>query len=580
MVRRDFHSATAGEVSSRESLIKMVLNTRAAPLSAPTGSAERQVAKRIFAWVSGNPVLPTLIFLFSLSYLLAFRTYSSLEPDEGIVLQGAERILRGQVPYRDFFSFYTPGSFYLLASLFRVFGDSFSLARTSIAVAGAICSVITYLLAIRVCPPRVALLAAVLATTAGAAFRLLVLHNVYSTVLACATVYASIRLIESSKTAWAFAAGSFATLTFLCEQSKGAGLCLGIGLGLLVLQLAPLRQLRRFEILALLVGLAWPLALIFAYFGALHSTKIMLDAWLWPLGHYTQANHVPFGYQNWSEHLRALIFTTGPVWVRALKILTVSPDFVLPVLPLVAVGLLLYFIATARRRPVPVRQRSYYVLMCSAFSGLLLSVVIVRPDILHFVYLAPLWYVVLAWILGARGPFSRILQALRPALTIYVCVAFGFLSLALLLTVTGARLSVDTRRGPIKTREKDTVINYIQAHLGRAQKLLVYPYLPLYNYLTATLSPSPYDYFQPGMNTPEQAREIILALESEKQTAILLEPWFAEKIANSWPNTSPSAIANDSVADYIVRNYRICGMLYSPDGWRFHYMVRKEASCS
>src|SRR6266567_6251459 len=90
--------------------------------------------------------IAVLVFVMSLAYLSIFRHYTSLEPDEGIVLQGAERILRGEVPYRDFFSFYTPGSFYLIALLFRVFGDSFAVARTSLAFAGAGCAVITYVL--------------------------------------------------------------------------------------------------------------------------------------------------------------------------------------------------------------------------------------------------------------------------------------------------------------------------------------------------------------------------------------------------------------------------------------------------
>src|ERR1700741_5207936 len=74
-------------------------------------------------------ITPFLVFLISLVYLCAFLRYSSLEPDEGILLQGGQRILDGQVPYRDFFSFYTPGAFYLIAALFKVFGDSFVAAR-------------------------------------------------------------------------------------------------------------------------------------------------------------------------------------------------------------------------------------------------------------------------------------------------------------------------------------------------------------------------------------------------------------------------------------------------------------------
>src|SRR2546430_8083144 len=96
-------------------------------------------------------LIPLLIFLVSLFYLSLFRRYSVIDPDEGVVLQGAERILRGEVPYRDFFMFYTPGSMYIVAALFKIFGDSLIVARTSIAVVGAGCSVIAYLLARRVC---------------------------------------------------------------------------------------------------------------------------------------------------------------------------------------------------------------------------------------------------------------------------------------------------------------------------------------------------------------------------------------------------------------------------------------------
>src|SRR5713226_5882930 len=65
-----------------------------------------------------------LLFLLSLAYLYLFRRYTAMEPDEGIILQGAQRILGGQVLYRDFFSFFTPGSYYLLVLLFKIFGSS------------------------------------------------------------------------------------------------------------------------------------------------------------------------------------------------------------------------------------------------------------------------------------------------------------------------------------------------------------------------------------------------------------------------------------------------------------------------
>src|ERR1700693_4180702 len=84
------------------------------------------------------------IFVLTLAYLWLFHRYTSMEPDEGIVFQGAQRILRGQVLYRDFFSFFTPGSYYFLALLFKVFGSSFLVVRTALVFFGGVYSTVVY----------------------------------------------------------------------------------------------------------------------------------------------------------------------------------------------------------------------------------------------------------------------------------------------------------------------------------------------------------------------------------------------------------------------------------------------------
>jgi hypothetical protein len=524
--------------------------------------------------------VPLMVFFACLAYLFIPLRFSSLEPDEGIVLQGAERVLHGQVPYLDFFSFYTPGSFYFLALWLRIFGDSFAVARASIAFAGAICSVVTYLLARRVCTVGMAVFVSVLATIAGSGFRFLVLHNWYSTLLSCLAVYAALRFLENGKAVWAFLCAWCASLTFLFEQSKGAGICVGLALGVAILHFSGrMPRLNKAHINAIALGFAGPLLLTFAYFSAHNATGIMVRCWIWPLNHYTQANHVPYGFQNWTDNARAAIFHSGPLWTRVVKFLAVSPNLVIPVLPLIALGLLLYLVTQVWRGKTLSPRAEYYILVCSTLSGLLASVVITRADILHFVYLAPFLYVVLAWILGGSDLGSRWLHVLRPYLSLYVAIAFGLLGMAILLQATGARNRIETRRGVITTGGKDSVLEYVQSHVEAENHFLVYPYLPLYNYLTATLSPSGYDYFQPGMNTRKQSLQIVASLESPPAKAVLFEPWFAEKIANSWPGTPLGAIADDPVGDYISRNYRVCQLLSSSDGWRFQYMVRKDDKC-
>src|SRR5579863_9773236 len=150
-----------------------------------------------------------IIFFFSFLYLCAFRRATWIDLDEGIILQGAQRILDGQVLYRDFFSFFTPGSYYLLAVVFRVFGDSYLVAHTLVAVVGAGLSPITYLLARRVCGRQISLLVTGLMTATAVPMRFIVLHNWDSTLWACLALYGSVRLLETSSSRWACAAASF-----------------------------------------------------------------------------------------------------------------------------------------------------------------------------------------------------------------------------------------------------------------------------------------------------------------------------------------------------------------------------------
>ncbi len=520
------------------------------------------------------------LFLLSFLYLCIFRHFTTMDPDEGIVLQGAQRILASQVPYRDFFSFYTPGSYYAVALVFRIFGSSLAVARTAVALAGALLSVVTYLLARRVCSRTIALTLAVLGTLTTLPYRFLVLHNWDSTLWACLALYCAVRVLEKPAWTWTFAVGLFASLTVLFEQSKGAGLCLGLGLGFLAIWFADGRKrwLNRTEFLALIIGFAIPFAITFTYFASQHSASIMLADWLWPLRHYSQANRVPYGYQNWSDETRHVLFGTGSVLERLVKVVAVSPCFWIPALPLVAVGWLGYWIVQARRRTLDGKP-AYYILVTAVYLGFVLSVVVTRADIIHFMYLQPLNCLLLAWLLDGSDIPSRLFRSVRPFLAAYVVITLLAFGLGPLAGTAAARERLATRRGTVTTREKDTVVDYLQAQVPEGATVLVYPYLPLYYYLTGTFSPGRYDYFQPGMHTRGQADEMIRELTSRHLEAVLFEPGFSEKFAHSWPGTPLTDIAQDPVADYISRNYRACRVLLSPAGWRFLFMVRNDRVC-
>lgn len=522
-----------------------------------------------------------LLFLLSFGYLCLFRHLVTMEPDEGIILQGAQRVLAGQVPYRDFFSFYTPGSYYLLAASFRILGSSIVVARVSLAVTGALLSTLTYLLARRFCSRGVATTAAALTTLSALPYRFLVLHNWDSTLWACFAIYSAVRLVEERRNRWFFAVGLFSALTVLFEQSKGAGLCVGLAVAFASICLLPGGKgiISRGSALAAMSGFALPFVSVFTYFARQNAMTIMLADWFWPLQHYSAANRVPYAYQNWSDETRHLLFATGSVIERVIKCFVISPCLWIPVLPIVAVGLLGYWIWRLPRSRNTDHKTQCYIVVCGAIAGLLLSVVLGRADIIHIMYLQPLNCLVLAWCIEACDVPVRLPQSARSIVQGCVITALVTFSMPPLFAALSAQNEVRARRGLLNTPEKDSVVDYVQARVPAGNRILVYPYLPLYYYVTGTLSAARYDYFQPGMNTPEQANEMLEQIRSQNTEVVLFEIGFTEKISHSWPGTPLDSISRDPIADYIVHNYRTCIPLMSPGGWRFLFMVRKDLTC-
>src|SRR5512145_695376 len=72
---------------------------------------------------------------------------------------GAERVLRGEIPYRDFWTMYAPGHFYLLALLFRIFGSHILVETIATSVVCAAAGLVCYWLVFNVMNRRLAAIA-------------------------------------------------------------------------------------------------------------------------------------------------------------------------------------------------------------------------------------------------------------------------------------------------------------------------------------------------------------------------------------------------------------------------------------
>src|SRR5206468_11226831 len=96
-------------------------------------------------------VVPTLLFLGAAAgYWLVYRHQDALPIGIGSNLYPAERMLKGEVVYRDFFMIQTPGILFLNLWLFKLMGVSLLTALKGVLLFKALTVAMTFVVARRV----------------------------------------------------------------------------------------------------------------------------------------------------------------------------------------------------------------------------------------------------------------------------------------------------------------------------------------------------------------------------------------------------------------------------------------------
>jgi hypothetical protein len=525
-----------------------------------------------------------LLFIASCLYLRLFYNFISFDrQDEGIILQGAARIIQGQVLYRDFFTFYTPGSYYWMALLFRVFGTSILVGRAALMVYGGVYSSITFLLARRVASRANSLLAAFAMTVICLPQGFVVVHNCDSTLWACLALYCAVRVLEGGNELWIFATGSLAAVTCLTDQPKGVGLVLGLGVGFLILRMrrsGSALTWTRERLAAWVIGFCWPLIGTIIYFGLNHALVDMAKAMWWPFTHYSTFAALPYGWVPWWENaVKAVI--QGSWASRFLAMLVFTPYLLAAILPLVMVGVLGFRGWRLCMNRTAGRRTEYYVLVSAVGAGLLAPLLAThRPDTFHLITFAPISFIALAWIFGEMDISSSHSGSLYSLCFLSVLASAVVCGIALLLPNFNAHFRNQTRRGVLFSEKPNQVVPYMQHHLAPGQRILAYPYLPLYYFLTDTYNISKYEWVQPGLHTKEEFNEVLSSLAGEQPDVVIFSPNSGEWLPIPYPYTPPEAFAaQDPVTDFIQAHYRPCTVLRTDGLYNAIFMVRKNLSC-
>jgi 4-amino-4-deoxy-L-arabinose transferase-like glycosyltransferase len=101
-----------------------------------------------------------LIFLAAALFLLLTMDRKIGLYDEGLILTGAMRVATGEVPHRDFYANYGPAQFYIVALLFKVFGQSVLVERIYDLLVRATIVTLCYRIANSYCRRSIALVTA------------------------------------------------------------------------------------------------------------------------------------------------------------------------------------------------------------------------------------------------------------------------------------------------------------------------------------------------------------------------------------------------------------------------------------
>lgn len=155
--------------------------------------------------------------------------------DEGYFIYLGSRVQAGDLPYRDFDSYYTPGIFYLYAWTFDLFGTSVLPVRILMSAVRVLWALLLYRLTRRVAPWPFAVLPFLAVAAVDAAPVFPEPHPSWPAILATlAMIEAVMRHHEGGGRKWIVVAGMLAGVTFDFKQNVGAFSALALGAYLLL----------------------------------------------------------------------------------------------------------------------------------------------------------------------------------------------------------------------------------------------------------------------------------------------------------------------------------------------------------
>jgi len=255
-----------------------------------------------------------------------------------VALTAAERVQAGYIPYRDFWTMYAPGSFYLLALLFKLFGNHYIVSTVAASVLCSAAAGLSYLLILDLLGRKwLALVCAAVffAATYSTSYYLSLGPYPPTIFLVLFALYSMVHFYMSQRTAWLFAAGLATGTAIVFKHDVGGYTAIAITAGLLLAYVPHIRHpaTRNISPVSVVVVYASAVALVSVpvavYFGITAGADMWQDLIVFPATDFRFAR---------GEHYPELIPSNllGDRWLRTLFNTLYYLQFTLPFLMVVA----------------------------------------------------------------------------------------------------------------------------------------------------------------------------------------------------------------------------------------------------
>lgn len=526
------------------------------PLPEPETESEIHLHQR--PWARHIPWDFLVVLLASGAYLALFFRIPPSTTDEGMIAAGAERILRGQIPYRDFFSELGPGSFYLQAAIFHLVGTSISSIRITAWTLGVLLNGLIYILGKFTIRGPAAFVPPFLFTTTCYSFLFYVNHHWWGNFfflldLICLAAFtlASSEGDSFFKRTLLFGAGLLSALTLLSMQPKGAWAVFTGVTFLFVAEMIPEKPTWSPAVRAglgkafwFLLGVGGTLALVAGYL----DYRGAFGAWIYDNLTFLFTNYLP--YETWPGVYSSARVAHDFRWVtNDFSFLSIS--YVVGYYFFSVVGPAIGFVGAIwqiRCHGVtdPLRSRLLLLFLLAGIGSLASE--LHEPNFIHLVWASPMILILFVdtvneAIRGKGWWRSPLIAASAATFALVIVVAYR--------RVERVRIRITpvyTRRGTLfMEREMATAyqawIDTIERYVPAGGKTFIFPYDAQFYFLTATRNPTRYDVLIPDFHNSRQFEEAIASLQKSQAIYLFSFDMYARR--------SPRAQYPDDPLDFI-----------------------------